>query len=177
MGSGARVLTLHPELSRLLDAVSRHESSAVADFDEAVRRHPPSLEVEVLSTKRVPAGSGVSYGHTHITAAETTLALVAVGYGHGLPRKAGNRCSATWVGPDAAHSPPIAHPLPIIGRVAMDVLVVDGGSSGVAAGGSVTVFGDPRQGATGIVEWAAAIDEDAATLLACLHRVRVVTTP
>ena len=38
--------------------------------------------------KRVPGGHGVSYGHRYVTSGDTTLALVPVGYGDGIPRHA-----------------------------------------------------------------------------------------
>ena len=41
--------------------------------------------------KRVPQGAGVSYGHTFVTDRPTTLGLVPLGYGDGMPRSASNR--------------------------------------------------------------------------------------
>ncbi len=41
--------------------------------------------------KRVPPGSGVSYGHTYVTSAETTLGVVPVGYAEGVLRSASSR--------------------------------------------------------------------------------------
>lgn len=39
-----------------------------------------SLHAQVVSVKRVPPGTGVSYGHTYRTAKATTLCIVPVGY-------------------------------------------------------------------------------------------------
>ena len=50
-----------------------------------------TVRAPVALTKRVPAGAGVSYGHTYSPSRETTLALVPVGYADGVPRAAGNR--------------------------------------------------------------------------------------
>lgn len=173
MSSAARTLHLHTDVCHLLDSLTARDESAVAAFDAAVSRHPPRLEVEVLSIKRVPAGAGVSYGHTHVTRAETTLALVSVGYGHGIPRKAGNRSSVTWAPGTRASgtSRQTAHRLPIVGRVAMDVLVVDAGDHPVAAGDTVVVFGDPAASEIAITDWADGVNERPAVLLACLNRV------
>lgn len=172
MSSAARILHIHPDVSYLLDSLARRDESAVAAFDAAVSRFPPRLEVEVLSTKRVPAGAGVSYGHTHVTRAETTLALVSAGYGHGIPRKAGNRSSVTWAPGSSAGT---AHRLPIVGRVAMDVLVVDAGDHPVAAGDAIVVFGDPTASEIAITDWADGVNERPAVLLACLNRVAKVS--
>ena len=40
-----------------------------------------TVRARVLLAKRVPAGEGVSYGHTYVTPRETTLAVVPLGYG------------------------------------------------------------------------------------------------
>ncbi|HEY0806432.1 MAG TPA: alanine racemase, partial [Pseudonocardiaceae bacterium] len=45
----------------------------------------------VVSTKRVPAGESVGYGRTWTSAADTTLALVPVGYADGVPRALSGR--------------------------------------------------------------------------------------
>ena len=45
----------------------------------------------IAQTKRVPPGTGVSYGYTYRTPQETTLALVPLGYADGVPRAASNR--------------------------------------------------------------------------------------
>ncbi|MBA3234157.1 MAG: alanine racemase, partial [Propionibacteriales bacterium] len=50
-----------------------------------------TLRAALALVKRVPAGHGVSYGHTYTTPAETTLALVPLGYGDGVPRHASGR--------------------------------------------------------------------------------------
>ena len=47
-----------------------------------------TLRGTVALTKRVPAGYGVSYGLTYRTSADTTLALVPLGYADGIPRAA-----------------------------------------------------------------------------------------
>src|SRR5690606_2284234 len=49
-----------------------------------------TARARVVHTKRVPAGHGVSYGHTYHTTRETTLAVVPLGYGDGVPRAASN---------------------------------------------------------------------------------------
>lgn len=121
---------------------------------------PIKLSAEVLAVKRVPSDSGVSYGHTYRTKSATTLALVSIGYGHGLPRKAGNRAEVTWGEP--------ATRLPIVGRVAMDVLVVDAGDSLLVAGGRVAFFGDANRGEIALREWAESVGETPLSLVASL---------
>ena len=52
----------------------------------------------------MPAGSGVSYGHRYHTAAESTLALVPLGYADGVPRHATN-VAEVLIGGAAGASP------------------------------------------------------------------------
>lgn len=107
-----------------------------------------TLTSRVLNVKNVPAGQGASYGLTYRAAHDTRFALVAGGYGDGLPRIAGNRGEVTVRG----------RRYPIVGRIAMDQMVLDIGPAEtggeVAIGDEVVVIGD---GATGpsAEEWAA----------------------
>ena len=104
-----------------------------------------SLRSQVALTKRVPAGHGVSYNLTYRTATETTLALVPVGYGDGIPRAAGSRAKV-WVKGSQFR---------IAGRVAMDQIVIDVGDEAVMAGDQVVLFGDGRHGEPTAADWAA----------------------
>ena len=90
----------------------------------------------VTQVKRVPAGEGVSYGYLHRTKAETTLALVPVGYAEGLPRDASGKASVSIHGKT----------YPISSRIAMDQFVIDVGDDDVTAGDLVTIFGDSAAG-------------------------------
>ena len=107
-----------------------------------------TLRGTVALTKRVPAGYGVSYGLTYRTAAETTLALVPIGYADGIPR-ASSSVGEVWLAGRRRR---------IAGRVAMDQLVVDCGNDQVAAGADVIVFGPGDQGEPTADDWAAACD-------------------
>lgn len=105
----------------------------------------PAMQVsaDVVSVKRVPAGSGVSYGYLHRTTAPTTLALVPLGYADGVPR--------------AAVDAPVRigdHTLRVVGRVAMDQFVVDAGDAPVAVGDRAVLWGDPDQGDPHVDDWA-----------------------
>jgi alanine racemase len=103
------------------------------------------LSAEIVSVKRVPAGSGVSYGFTYRTAAETNLALVPLGYADGIPR------AASSVAPVSING----RRYTISGRVAMDQFVVDIGDDEVRVGDRAILFGDPRDGVPTADDWAA----------------------
>jgi alanine racemase len=98
----------------------------------------------VALTKRVPAGSGVSYLHRYTTQAETTLALVPLGYADGIPRNATNTAQVQLGGVRRT----------IAGTVCMDQFVLDVGSDEVAAGDVVTVFGAGQSGEPTAQDWA-----------------------
>jgi alanine racemase len=102
------------------------------------------LSAEIVSVKRVPAGSGVSYGHDYIAERETTLALVPLGYADGIPRHASS------AGPVSING----RTFPVSGRIAMDQFVVDVGDHPVALGDRAVLFGDPASGVPGATDWA-----------------------
>jgi alanine racemase len=162
----ARTLQLSAAQASLL--ASAADDDVVSAFLRSLDTYRPRLEVEVLAVKRVGTGAGVSYGHTYRTSSPTTLALVAIGYGHGVPRKAGNRASVTLEGKR----------LPIVGRVAMDVLVIDAGDAPIAAGSRVVFFGDPARDEIPVAEWSDSVAENPYSVLACLdHRVSRAVAP
>jgi alanine racemase len=86
----------------------------------------------VIQVKRVPAGTAVSYGQTFRTGRPSVLATVPVGYADGYPRVLSNRAEVLVQGQRA----------PVVGRVCMDLTVVDvTGISGVGAGTEVVLWG------------------------------------
>jgi len=103
-----------------------------------------TLQATVVLTKRVPAGSGVSYGPDHITDRETNLALVPVGFADGIPRGAAGQAEISVHGVRC----------PVVGRIAMDQIVVDVGALHVRAGDTVTVFGPGTSGEPTVGDWA-----------------------
>lgn len=107
-----------------------------------------TLRGAVAAVRRVPAGTGVSYGYDYRTPADTTLALVPLGYADGVPRQASGR------GPVSING----RRFTVAGRIAMDQFVVDVGDHPVAVGDEVVLFGDPTLGAPSARDWADAAD-------------------
>ena len=121
-----------------------------------------SLVARLASVKRVPAGHGVSYGHTYHTGEETRLALVPAGYADGIPR------AASGVGPVSI----AGRRHTVAGRVAMDQFVVDLGPGTEPpttrphattepeprAGDEAVLFGPGDDGTPTAQDWADAID-------------------
>lgn len=106
-----------------------------------------TARARVVLTKRVPAGQGVSYGHTYFTERETTLAVVPLGYADGVPRHASGTGPIQLGGKVRR----------IAGRVCMDQVVLDCGDDPVAAGDVATLFGDGRHGEPTADDWAEAV--------------------
>jgi alanine racemase len=102
-----------------------------------------TLRAWLVQVKRVPAGTGVSYGHRYTTTGETTLGLVPVGYADGIPRAARGR----WLA--FAHG----RRWPVAGTVCMDQFVIDFGDEPVAAGDEVVLFGPGDRGEATAQEW------------------------
>ncbi|MBW2607769.1 MAG: alanine racemase [Deltaproteobacteria bacterium] len=76
-----------------------------------------TLKARIIHLKKVPAGFMVSYGITHKTKKPTTIATIPVGYGDGFSRLMSSRGHMLVHGQKA----------PIIGRVCMDLTMIDVG--------------------------------------------------
>jgi alanine racemase len=106
-----------------------------------------TVKAELVQVKRVPAGSGVSYGHRYVTGADATLGLVPLGYAEGIPR------SATNIGQVLVRG----RRWTISGTVCMNQVVVDFADCDVAAGDEVVLFGPGDAGEPTAQEWADAL--------------------
>lgn len=105
-----------------------------------------TLRARLAAVKRVPAGAGVSYGHTYVTDRESTVGLVPIGYGEGILRSASNRAFVQCGGSTA----------PVAGTVCMDQFVVDLGDRTAHVGDEVILFGAGTGGEPTVADWAAA---------------------
>ena len=106
-----------------------------------------TLASTVTLTKRVPAGSGVSYLHRYRAERDTTLALVPLGYADGVPRAGTNALSVQLAGRRRR----------IAGTVCMDQFLLDVGDDDVHAGEQVLLFGPGDAGEPTAQEWADAL--------------------
>jgi alanine racemase len=105
-----------------------------------------TLRARLVTVKRAPAGTGVSYGHRYTTDRETTLGLVPIGYGDGVLRAATGRARAGFAGQQ----------VPVAGTICMDQLVVDLGDAPAKPGDVVTLFGPGDHGEPTVEDWAQA---------------------
>ncbi|MGO2748473.1 MAG: alanine racemase [Pseudoclavibacter sp.] len=118
-------------------------SRRVYGFDDPNAKASVSLTSELVHVKRVTAGHGVSYGYDWVAAEPTTLGLVPLGYADAIPRRVAGRGEVV-VGGERR---------PIVGRVAMDQVVIDLQDQEAWIGMPVSVFGsEPRD--IHLREWA-----------------------
>ena len=104
-----------------------------------------ALTVPLVTVRRVHAGTPVGYGHTWVAPQATELGLLPLGYADGLPRSASGRAEVQVRG----------RRRPLVGRISMDMAVVDLGPDGADTGDLVTVFGPGHDGEPTTAEWAA----------------------
>lgn len=91
-----------------------------------------TLSAQVLQVRAVAAGASVGYGATYVAADDREVAVVGIGYADGLPRLLSNRGEASING----------RRCPIIGRISMDLTLVDVTGQRVVPGDWVQFFGD-----------------------------------
>ncbi len=108
---------------------------------ELVAEHPHGVQLptqcvatllgQVLQVREVPAGEPVGYGGSYVTAQTQRLATIGLGYADGLPRLLSNQ-GYGFVG---------GHLCPIVGRVSMDLTVLDVSAVNLAPGDWVEFYG------------------------------------
>ena len=130
------------------------------EVEPAVPLRPAlALKSRVARVRVLPAGSGISYGHTYVTTRPTRVALVPVGYGDGYHRILSNRGAVLIHGRRA----------PIVGRVCMDQFVVDVSHiPGVRLHDEVVLIGqqgEERITAEEVARWAQTINYEVTTSL------------
>jgi alanine racemase len=106
---------------------------SAGSFLASLRPEPVlSFHARVVLVKDLPAGTAVSYNRTKVLTRDSRVAIVAVGYGDGVPTAASNRGSFLLHG----------RRCPILGRVTMDQTIVDVTDvPGVAVGDIATILG------------------------------------
>lgn len=91
-----------------------------------------TFKTRVLQVKQVPAGAGVSYGHTFVTSRPSVIGVLAVGYADGYRRGLQQGGEVMIRGRRA----------PVVGAVCMDLTMVDLTEvPGAAAGDEVILWG------------------------------------
>ena len=105
-----------------------------------------TLSAELIADRQVPAGTGVSYGHTARTERPAHLGVVPLGYADGIDRKASNAAPLVVNG----------HRTRVFGRVCMDQFVTELPRD-AKAGDRAWLFGDAENGLPTADDWAEAL--------------------
>ncbi len=156
-GAGLRPADRHlaATAATLTDPLSHHTMSRISaglvgiDESGSTRlRSALTLKAPLVQVREVRAGTPVGYGQTWTAPARTRLGLMPLGYADGLPRTAGNRAQVLVSGVRR----------PVVGRISMDMTVVDLGPDSTACptalGDTVTVFGPGDDGEPTTADWA-----------------------
>ena len=100
--------------------------------DQPAPEEVASVHARVVHVRDAVEGTTLGYGVTHTARTDERWATLSIGYGDGLPRALGNRGHALVGGVR----------VPIIGRISMDVTVVDiSDAPGVVEGDVATLIG------------------------------------
>lgn len=140
--------------------------SPLPEFQKALK---PAMtwKTRIALIRNMPAGHGISYGRTFITPREMQVATLSAGYADGYPRHLSNREAAVLVRGQRC---------PLLGRVTMDLMMIDVSHiKDAAAGDEVVLMGrqDAEEiSATELAERAGTISWEIITRIA--SRVRRV---
>lgn len=122
-----------------------------------------SFRSRLVQVRDLPAGANVSYGRAYATTRPTRVGVVPVGYGHGY----------SWLLSNRGHMLVGGKRVPILGRVTMDLTMLDVTDvPGVAVGDEVVMFGE-QQGVLLPVEEVARGSETLAYEVLCTIGKRV----
>ncbi|HEX5132794.1 MAG TPA: alanine racemase [Candidatus Krumholzibacteria bacterium] len=125
--AGVTIPLVHSANSAAVDGVAEAHMDMVRPGLLAYGLHPaggtPGIDVapimswksRLVRVRRVPAGHNISYGRSFTTARDSVIGVVPVGYGHGYPLRLSGRGSMLVSG----------RRVPIVGRVTMDMTMVD----------------------------------------------------
>lgn len=133
----------HHSLSRIGAGLVGIDESGSVRLRRALR-----LTAPLVTVRAVPAGTPVGYGHIWTSPRATRLGLLPVGYADGLPRGAGALARVQVAGVRR----------PVVGRISMDMTVVDLGPDVTVCparvGDVVTLFGPGDDGEPTTADWA-----------------------
>lgn len=93
-----------------------------------------SCKSVVMQVKTVPAGTGVGYNHLFKADRETTLAVVAIGYGEGLSQVMTGKLDVIIQGKK----------VPVVGQISMNMVTADVTGLAVKRGEEVVIVGSQK---------------------------------
>lgn len=92
-----------------------------------------TLKTVVTQVKKIPANETIGYNRAYKTFQESQIAIIPIGYADGFPRELGNGIGKVFIA---------GHLAPIVGKICMDMCMVDITGLSVQEGDEVTIYGD-----------------------------------
>ncbi len=90
--------------------------SLLADNPQACLRPVLSLKARIISVRNLCAGESAGYGLDFVAERDMKIAVISIGYADGLPRAMSNGNGSVLID---------GRPAPVVGRVCMDLTLVD----------------------------------------------------
>lgn len=103
--------------------------------DKAQLQNTVTLRTVVTQVKTIPANETIGYNRTYKTLHDSKIAIIPIGYADGFPRELGNGIGQVYVAGQL---------VPIVGKICMDMCMVDVTGLEVKEGDEVIVYGDPH---------------------------------
>jgi alanine racemase len=139
----------HPRARRSLvrAGIATYGISPGIGVDQHAANLRPALSLHARASvvRRVAAGERISYGLKHRFTADTTVAVVPLGYADGVPRRSFERGVEVLLGGRRRR---------VVGVVTMDQFMIDVGDDDVAVGDEVVLIGAQGDGSVTATEWA-----------------------
>ncbi len=125
---------VHYDMVRV--GIALYGYSPIDDLENQLFLQPAlAVKAKITFIREVPAGRGVSYGHTFITQKKSVLAVVAIGYADGVARSLSGKISVLIDGQF----------FPQVGAITMDQLIIDiTKKPDIEVGTVVTLLGSDR---------------------------------
>lgn len=103
--------------------------------DQAHLQNTVTLRTVITQVKTIPANETIGYNRSYKTLRDSKIAIIPIGYADGYPRELGNGVGKVYVA---------GRLVPIVGKICMDMCMVDVTGLDVKEGDEVIVYGDPN---------------------------------
>lgn len=106
-----------------------------SELDEVAQHlhNVATLKTVITQVKTIPAGETIGYNRSYVLRRDTPVAIIPIGYADGYPRELGNGKGSVIVQ---------SHKVPVIGKVCMDMCMLDVTGLNVHEGDEVIVYGE-----------------------------------
>ena len=101
--------------------------------DQAKLRNTLTLRTIITQIKTIPANDTIGYNRSYRTYADSQIAIIPIGYADGFPRELGNGIGKVLVAGTL---------VPVVGKICMDMCMIDVTGMQVCEGDEVVVYGD-----------------------------------